>query len=230
MIISTFNVQNNFDFYDKSKSENIIKYIDDNKIDIICLQEVFSKCDKDLRSLLGNYNIIGKYRFLYRYKINEKNPIITKHEVLEFRTYHLPSFPSKYRRIITHAIVNYNGNKISIYNTHLEVKSTKIKIKQLNKIYKIIKDDKLPKIIMGDFNLKVDNPLLISFISLLNNLNIDRVPISEKTLKVSRDGKAIDHIFISSDFEIEKINVIKNLNISDHYPILVELKYKVLLP
>ena len=224
MIISTFNVQNNFDSYNKSKSENIFKYIEDKKIDIIGLQEVFSKCNNDLESMLTNYNMIGKYRFLFKRKINEKNPIITKFDVLSSKTYHLPSFPSRYKRIITHAIIEYKGSKISIYNTHLEVKSNKIKIAQLNKIYQIIKNDDLPKIIMGDFNLKIDNPLFIDFISLLNDLKITRVPIFEQTFKTSSSAKAIDHIFISSDFKLGKIEVVKSLDISDHYPVLVELE------
>ncbi len=224
MIISTFNIQNNSKNYSRSKSEEISEYILSNKIDIIGLQEVFLSSDVDLNNILKNYNIVGKYRFLFKSDINEKNPIISKYRIIKSKTYYLPSFPSKYQRIMTYALIDYNGKEISIYNTHLEVKSNKIKLKQLLKIYEIFKSDKRPKIIMGDFNMKIDNPLFISFMSLMEKLNLKRIPILEKTYKTSKDNKAIDHIFISSDFKLIDEKVIKSLNTSDHYPIIIDIK------
>ena len=50
-----------------------------------------------------------------------------------------------------------------------------------------------------------------------------RVPILENTFKTHKDKKAIDHIFISNDFTIKKFEVYKKLNISDHYPIILEV-------
>ncbi len=222
MIISSFNIQNDYKIYNSKKASEIKKYIEDNKIDIIGMQEVFSLCNRDLKKLLSNYKMVGKYRSLYS-KINEKNPIISKYPIIKYKTYRLSSYPSKYKRIMTHAVVLYNGEEISIYNTHLEIKIKRVKRKQFFEIYRILKNDKRPKILMGDFNSKIDDPLFNSFISLLNIMDIKRIPIFDNTFKTHKDKKAIDHIFISSDFIIKKYDVIKYLDISDHYPLLLSL-------
>ena len=43
---------------------------------------------------------------------------------------------------------------------------------------------------------------------------------------MAKSNKAIDHIFIGDEFEINSFEVIKTISISDHYPILVNLKIK----
>lgn len=173
--------------------------------------------------------MVGEYRYLLKLifiMINEKNSIITNHNIIEYKTYYLPFLPSYFKRIVTHAVIEYEGKEISIYNTHLEVKNKKVKEKQLNKIYSIIKEDNRPKILMGDFNLKSNNPLFINFINSLEKLEIKRINFNEKTYKNSKDNKEIGHIFISNDFKLINKKVIKNLQVSDHYPLLAEIKLK----
>ncbi len=227
MIISTFNIKNNFDSYNYEKANIIYKYLKDNKIDILGLQELFLKCDRDLlKKLKNNYYIEGKYRFFCKIifrKRNERTPIITKYTLLYHKTYHLPYFPSGLKRVLTKIVIDFEGKIISIYNTHLEAKILSVKEKQLNRIYEIIKKDTNPIILMGDFNLKYDNPVFINFMNKLKELNLNRVEVNEKTLKPSKDNKAIDHIFLSNDFKLRKKLVVKDLSISDHYPIIVDV-------
>lgn len=227
MKISTFNIQNDYGKYDKSKSKQIYNYLKINKIDILGLQEVFSKCSDDLINYLGNnYKMIGKYRFFSKFllrRFNEKNPIVTNYKIISFKTYHLPFFPSILKRVLTHVVVEYKGKEISIYNTHLEVRNLNVKKRQLNKIYSILKDDSREKILMGDFNLKNNNSLFQKFINDLEEIGMVRVPLNEKTLKLSRYSREIDHIFLSEGFIIKKKEVIKNLSISDHYPVMIEV-------
>ena len=230
MIVSTFNIQNDFKKYKKDKSKLIFNYLKDNNIDILGLQEVFYMCNHDLKKLLKNtYQMKGRYRFflkLIHLTSNEKTPIISKYKILSHKTYSLPFHPSPLRRVLTHIIVEYENKKISIYNTHLESKNDQVKQKQLDKIIDVIQNDDLPKIIFGDFNLKEDNLIFQKFIENLAKLNIIRIPINEATYKFAKSNKAIDHIFYSNDFSINSYEVIKNINTSDHYPILVDLKLK----
>ena len=228
MKISTFNIQNDYGKYDKSKSKQIYNYLKSNKIDVLGLQEVFSKCDDDFINYLGNsYKMVGKYRFFSKLllrRFNEKNPIVTNYKIVSFKTYHLPFFPSILKRVLTHAVIEYKGKEISIYNTHLEVRNLNVKKRQLNKIYSILKEDSREKILMGDFNLKTNKPLFLDFIESLEEIGMVRVPLDEKTLKQSRYSREIDHIFISSKFKLKNKQVIKDLDISDHYPVIVELE------
>ena len=116
------------------------------------------------------------------------------------------------------------GKEISIYNTHLEVRNLSVKKRQLKKIYNLLKNDHREKILMGDFNLKTNKTIFLDFVSLLESIGMTRIPLNEKTLKQSRYSREIDHIFISNGFALKKKQVIKNLNISDHYPVIVELE------
>ena len=227
MKISTFNIQNNYKSYDNCKTRDIYNYLKDNDIDILALQEVFGRCSDDLEVLLKNkYHMVGKYRFLSKFllrRFNEKNPIITKYKIISFKTYNLPFIPSLLKRVITHVVIEYKGKEISIYNTHLEVFISNVKKRQLKKIYNLIANDPREKILMGDFNLKNNNPLFLNFVNSLEEIGIKRVPLNEKTLKLSRYSREIDHIFLSEGFTIKKKEVIKNLSISDHYPVMIEV-------
>ena len=228
MIISTFNIQNNSKDYNSNKAVEIYNYLINNKIDILGLQEVFYKCNNDLEKLINSkYNIIGKYRyflkFLYPNK-NEKNPIITKYNIINSKTYHLPSFKGSYNRIITKSSINYKGNNISVYNTHIEVINDEVKSKQLEYIYNLIRNENNLIILMGDFNFKKSNKIFDDFINKLKSINIKLVDINTNTFKTSKDNLSIDHIFVSNVFKITKKKVIKDMDISDHYPVMVEIE------
>ena len=124
MIVSSFNIQNNYSNYSDEKSKIISNYLEQNKIDILGLQEVFSPCSEDLEKCFPNtYRMVGNYRFFFKRlfkKVNEKTPIVTKYPILKYKTYHLPHFPSLLRRVLTKAIIEIDGQEISIYNTHLD--------------------------------------------------------------------------------------------------------------
>jgi endonuclease/exonuclease/phosphatase family metal-dependent hydrolase len=228
LTISTFNIQNDYQKDTDYKTNIIINYLKDNNIDILGLQEVYKNVNNNLEKYLpSNYKMYGKYRF-YSKKIlsliNEKNSLITNKKVLSTKTYHLPIFPTFLKRIITKIEIEYNNEIISIYNTHLDYKYDKVKEKELKTILKILSKDKNKIILLGDFNLKTNKEIFNNFITELNKLNIKHINIGEKTYKQSLYHRAIDHIFISNSFTLLNKELITNLDISDHYPILIKIK------
>ena len=50
-----------------------------------------------------------------------------------------------------------------------------------------------------------------------------RIVFGEKTLKASKYSREIDHIFISDDIEVINKKVVKDLSISDHYPVIIDI-------
>ena len=228
LTICTFNIQNDFNKYKKTKRDQIIELLKDNKIDIYNLQEVYSKIDKDITKSLNklSYSIYGAYRFLLPNRFNERTPIITNKRVIKNKTYRLPFLPSIMRRIITKVEIEDNGKIISIYNTHLEVRKEKVKERQLKRIIKLLKRDPNPIILTGDFNLKTNKEIFNNFVAELKKMGIKHIDISDKTLKISKYHRAIDHIFISDCFKLISKDRITNLNTSDHYPVLVKVDYK----
>ena len=228
--ISTFNIQNDIKDYSKDKEIEIINYLKKNKIDILNLQEVYSSLDKDL-SLdikLINYNMFGKYRFFFKRifnRINEKTPIITRYNVINKKNYQLPFLPSTLKRVMTKIEVEIDNKIVSIYNTHLDYMLDITKKRQLNKILKIIKKDNNPVILTGDFNLKNNNIIFNNFVKEMKDIGINHIDVLDNTWKPSKYHRAIDHIFISNDFKLKSKEIIKNINISDHYPILVKVDF-----
>lgn len=226
--ISTFNIQNNIRDYKIEKARILKKYLEQNNIDILALQEMFSSCEKDLIPFLKKikYTLQGNYRYKLKImnQINESNPIITREKVLNTKTIHLPFLPSTLKRIVTISELETSdmGN-ITIMNTHLDFMFDQSKKRQLDFLLKLIKQQKGPIVITGDFNLKNNNEIFNKFCEQLELLNIYRVPINEKTLKSSTGKRAIDHIFISNDFVLKDVEVIKNISISDHYPVLIKV-------
>lgn len=228
LTICTFNIQNDSKHFNHSKSKEIIELLKDKNIDIYNLQEVYFKIDRDLKKTFKSlaYTINGAYRFLIPTRFNEKNPIITNQKVISKKTYHLPFLPSILKRIMTKVEIEYKGQIISVYNTHLEVKKEKVKEKQLNKILKIIEKDNNPIILTGDFNLKTNKDIFNSFVKRLEDMHIKHIDISDKTLKVSKYHRAIDHIFISDCFKLISKDRITDIDISDHYPVIIKVDYK----
>ena len=229
LVISTFNIKNDYFKYRKDKTNTILKYLKDNNIDVLNLQELYFRLDKDLSKELKkiNYKKIGKYRGISRILLkpfNEATPIITNKDIVEISHFKLPFFPSLQKRVMTKIVIKYNNELVSIYNTHLDFKFDKVKKKELDKIYNIISKDKNKIILTGDFNLKNNKEIFNDFVDKLEKLGIVRIPLDEKTLKQSMYNRAIDHIFISKEFKIVDKEVIKTLDISDHYPLLIKLK------
>ncbi|MBR2678253.1 MAG: endonuclease/exonuclease/phosphatase family protein [Bacilli bacterium] len=228
LTICTFNIQNDSKNYDISKRDQIISLLENKNIDIYNLQEVYSRLDKDLTKALKSlsYYICGTYRFLIPNRYNEKTPIITNKKIISNRTYHLPFLPSITKRIMTKVEIEDKGKIVSIYNTHLEYKYDSVKEKQLKKILKILKKDNNPIILTGDFNLKTNKEIFNNFVSELEKLGIQHIDVSDKTLKISKYHRAIDHIFISDDFKLISKKRITDINTSDHYPVLIKVDYK----
>ena len=228
--ISSFNIQNNYTKYNVEKAEAITNYLKSNNIDILGLQEVFNLCDKDIcKKIDCGFSCYGKYRFYLKSLlrlINEKNPIITNKKVVEKNTFHLPFFPSVLKRIITKVVIEYEGKQISIYNTHLEVMFQFVQKRQLNKIYNLISNDNNLIILMGDFNLKNNKKIFNDFEMLLKEKGMYRIEFNHKTLKSSKYNREIDHIFLSNEFELLDKKVIEDLEVSDHYPIMIDVNLK----
>jgi len=135
-----------------------------------------------------------------------------------------------------------SGNQFWVFNSHLDHIGEIARKKGLELILKKIETlnaDKLPVILMGDFNLEPNSE---SIVSLKNKMNDSReisneIPYGpEGTFNAfnfeSIATKRIDYIFVSNSQEIEvnKYAVLNNSNHlkfpSDHFPVLIQLNLK----
>ena len=239
MKILTFNVRNryrtkNYDGIYKNKDTVIMlsKYIKENNIDVICLQEVIESYRDRLTYELKDYTPYGNPRMgrsiftkvIDKIKrFNESVNIYTNLDVSANKNYRLPFLPDLLPRVATR--IDIKNKNITIINTHLSAYNKISKNRQLKKLYKIIKKINNPIILLGDFNMNTKSNVLTSFIKKLELLGINHMDIQGRTFKKSKRDMPIDHIFISNSLKVKSIDKItdKEVSFSDHYPILLEI-------
>lgn len=219
--------------------------------DIIGVQELNNLMYQDMAGYLKNYNIVG----LPRSKKNsgERNDILVlkKHEILEHNTFWLSRTPEKsgsslwysmFPRICTTAAIKlHEGRIVRIYNTHLDCFTPKARRVGLRKIIEYMRvkyeEERVPIILMGDFNARPNSKLIREFSKeLIGKQHFISVQEKNKELysnstmskfRGAKKGPHIDYIFVSPDFEIINAEIIeyhiKGRYPSDHYPVKAEI-------
>ena len=255
--IGTLNCQNNSQNRNNKKnstSDNayfLANHIIDKRYDILGTQELTRPFMKQVDEYLGEYNFYGGYQYgrgLLGTKIpffkdyNQSNQIVTTKKVVSSKTKGLPWIPSNFRdlikglskpsisrRIVTIIELEDNYQRLYVLNTHLDYHLQRVQQKQLNFLIKKVK--KYSKygavIIMGDFNLQINNPIFKKFEMELNALGIRRVPVNEKTNSNKFKSKtAIDHIFIPKAWKIVSCGTFETenlLQVTDHKAVYVDV-------
>ena len=255
MRVMTFNLRSDSILDGKNRwnkrKEIVFNVLDSYQCDIIGLQEVTLKMRDDLERYLKNYHIVGKAR-TKKFFVEHNNLLIAKqHTILEEDTFWLSNNPNKigssiwysiFPRICTTAKIRLeNGLIVRIYNTHLDCYLSPARGYGLKKIMEYIEKqyeiEKLPVILMGDFNANPGHKLIKGFLEWeLNNKpfvavqDYDRSIYSKATMGRFRDrekGMHLDYIFISPEYQVTKVQIIKD-NVegrfpSDHYPLLADI-------
>ena len=224
MKICSYNIKNNF-FKHKNKTKDITSFINKYDLDILATQEYLFRDAKKFK--LDGYKCVGKGRLHFKGSIfNESCSVITKLNIIKHKVYKLPWFFTSFPRIMNEILVKDGNKEYLIINTHLDYLHRFSQKKQLNFIYNHIKniDNNKNIILLGDFNLHIDNKIFKDFINKLNTINIKRIDINDKTFKLL--DKPIDHIFVSNNIKVLNYKVIidDELDISDHYPLYLEIK------
>lgn len=258
MRVMTFNLRCDTpkDFNNRWDTRKMMVYqlMNKYKCDIIGTQEVKDNMLRDLEENVRGYNIVGEPR--YKKISSERNNIFisSNYSIQEYKTFWLSKTPDKVGskvwysylpRICTTAVVQIEDNKkIRICNSHLDNLFQKAREYGLKKLMEVIEkeqeNEKLPIILMGDFNDTPDSNLIRDF----RNGNYSKeklMPVQDikKDLynEATRDkfirtnnGVHIDYIFVSKEVEVVDAEIIKdNVNgkyPSDHYPLMAEIKIR----
>lgn len=220
--------------------------------EIVGLQEVTDKMYADFSKNIKSYNMIGVGRT--KKYFNEKNSLLIKkdYHILEEDTFWLSKTPTKtgssiwyslFPRICTTAVIQLpNGFKIRVYNTHLDCLLPHAREYGLKKIIEYIESchekEQLPCILMGDFNATPNSKLIkklakgtYSSRRFIAVQDVNKEIYNKATMGRFRDkekGMHIDYIFVSEDFQINNVDIIKynqkGKYPSDHYPVIADLK------
>ncbi len=235
----------------KYRREHVINFIRTLDVDIFGTQELLYNQLQDLKNALSDFSYVGVGRSDGNIK-GEYCAIFFKSkqfQVLDNGTFWLSpteqipgskGWDAAYERIVTWAIF-YNcttNQKFAVFNTHLDhvgyiarINSVKLLLHKIGEIAKNI-----PVIITGDFNDLASSEA----IKLITQSQFIHTAKSAKVVfgpdwsfhgfgnQELKSRPLIDFIFVSPDISVEKYAnffiTVDTLYLSDHNPIIVELK------
>lgn len=156
-------------------------------------------------------------------------------------------------RVFQRVMINFNGEKISLWNVHLEAFDEKTKITQAEKLAELVQTKNTPfktplkfvaEFVLGDFNsasfmnekfaqnLKNNNedgPAALKIFIQKSNLSNAETSEPSLTFPSWEPDRKIDHIFFGN-FSEKNVQFIKMgtlpLTASDHLPVFAEFIYK----
>ena len=186
----------------------------------------------ELDYTLNDYKVYGNPRiskgFLAKIsnkikRFNESVNIYSNLKIVKNINYRLPFLPDLLPRVATRIDLK---NNITVINTHLSAYNKISKNRQLKRLYKIIKKIDNPVILLGDFNMNIKSNILSRFINEMDLIGIKHIDVKGRTFKKSKRDLPIDHVFVSKELKIKKLEKIKDkeVSFSDHYPILIEME------
>tara|TARA_Y100000389_G_scaffold92630_1_gene89396 strand:+ start:463 stop:1332 length:870 start_codon:yes stop_codon:yes gene_type:complete len=239
--IVSYNIDGLFLHYNHNNYVNISKYIrylfTDEKIDIICLQEVWEKNIYDL--IIKNLNDLNLFHTFpptsKKYCVGEHSGllIISKYPIIlsDFEIYDKSNFTCLMtNKGIQYVTIKVNNDYISLINTHLQSSFNRYNlqyqnttINQINFIKDyLIKYNIKNCLIIGDFNLKEEYMDLF-----LHDNSEFKVPYNYKNLvSLAKENELLDYfVFYNDIFQDKKINfkICNNIYYSDHYPIMINI-------
>lgn len=150
------------------------------------------------------------------------NGLLSIYPIDEYTVYDLPSFSFSEQRTILRTVVNIEGNRLAVYNTHLGLKESERR-EQLDYILGLIKEETLNYVLMGDMNTKSEKLNMLTIYmkdSAQDSKKQELSTFSEKDVQ-----ERIDYIFVSSDVQVTDYDVIIS-EASDHYPVISEIVLK----
>lgn len=254
--VMTYNIRLSLDSDKENSWENrkteALKLMNYYHPDFFGVQEAVPQQMIEIKMGLKNYNFVGVGRDDGA-NMGEYSAIFYDNEKLEIiksGTFWLSEHPEKpgkgwdagYNRVCTYALLRYKktGQEFWAFNTHLDNTGTVARLNSTKLILKKIKElnsKNLPIVLTGDFNsLENSEPIVLISKELENAYtNSETKPYGPKGTFNDFDinkipAERIDYIF-TKNFKVINFRTINDrrenlLYPSDHFPILVEMKFK----
>lgn len=129
--------------------------------------------------------------------------------------------------------VDVNGHHVPVINLHLDFRSRKRRIRQVEQVVDYMRERPCPRgnglvapIICGDFNSRskpVGDAVNHLFHTILDHGDYAIHPQRSKTFPAHWPRKAIDFVFVPKPYHVRAERVLKSY-LSDHLPVLVEFE------
>lgn len=209
----------------------IAKVINDSKADLIGLQEIDvnnerSGVNLDQAAKLAEMTGMNYY---FSKGIDYKGgaygtAILSRYPISEMETILLPQESGTEQRTLSVLTVTFaDGQQVRFANTHLDFTSDSNALAQAKSITGYFEKEKLPVVLVGDFNVEVSSQTMGHLDKTFNRTCEQACP---NTIPVVNPRKTIDFIMYSEGFGIQTIfhEVIQEHYASDHLPVLAKIR------
>ena len=225
IILLSFNIHYGISANKKSALDEIAAFILEVEPDIVALQEVDRFWLRSLFIDQGKF-LAEKTGMNYAYGPNIKsgisefgNCILSKYPIEHVENIKMSS--DKETRGLLIAKIRIKDILFTVLNTHLGLNSSERLRHIKSYILPYLQNNKGPIILAGDFNVEPGS----SEVNFINEEAKDTASINKRSLVYThpKTNKRIDYIFYVGITKLLSYNVIP-LNLSDHYPILIEFE------
>lgn len=162
------------------------------------------------------------------------NGLVSKYHIISAETIAIPDPKNRTEkeyyepRCVLHAKIAFPECDTDVFVTHFGLARTE-KMKALSVLLSLLADINGPVILMGDFNLRPNDPFIDTLrIALEDTANICKGEIvtfpSRHDISADYKDQKIDYIFTSRNFTATSIKV-PEFTASDHRPYIAELSY-----
>lgn len=238
--VMAFNIHHGADRTDILDLERVAEVIEDSGAEIIGLQEVdnhwSSRSDfQDQAALLAER--LGMH-YAYAANLNldpasgqtERRQygtaILSEYPILRSENHLLTSIeyaerPTEQRGLLE-AVINVEGNHISVYNTHLDHQRSEQRQSQVKEILDITGESDRPAVLVGDLNAVPGTPEMETILTEFDDVFAELGQDNAYTYPVVNPNRRIDYILTRGDVEPRHAEVMNSMS-SDHLPIIADL-------
>jgi endonuclease/exonuclease/phosphatase family metal-dependent hydrolase len=229
----------------KEDIHNIVKFLQKNPADIICLQELtrnYHTTEPETIQYIAKslgYNYHFQEIVLDDERWTQANGIFTRFPITSGRSQWINepigsgSYDDEYRAYIE-VTIEAEGKKLEVGTTHMSYtrgfENNPCKEQETDKLASIVADKKRNFILTGDFNASPDSPTIQKISDKLKNIGPSMTENSWTTKPFSYDGFEesglnwrLDYIFSTPDIKAVTAEILKT-EYSDHLPVFARLE------
>ena len=219
----TFNIQHGRDYIKKIIDlKNLSDKIKDIDPDIIILNEVFGEGSLEMfgdePKILANYLHMNYFfgKAITISKGNYGNAILSKYEIKNPEVFRIedPKVHDEDTYYESRIIIKAEINGFICLGTHLGLANSE-RLNGINKLVELINSYQNNVVVMGDFNMIPDNPLLTPLKNICDDVTKDLNPIDFLSFPSIDPVEKIDYIFISKDLTSSNL-IVYNIVVYDY--------------
>lgn len=244
--VGTYNIAHCSDMNLWSKNHDVVSVERMTKVvarldaEIVGLNEVYSEGGdpemlnqtEKIAGYLGWDNFVFAEGKHFDWNATIGNAIVAKHKILSAEKFpviapvgdeRLPGENEWYEdRVILKTVIDVNGTQVTVISTHFGLNGEEHK-RMIAKLVPVIDAVKGPLVLMGDFNVQPDNPVLAPLYERLTSVGEATGQKFVPTFDCFHPDITIDYIFCSKHFTPVSFTVLPVIQ-SDHLPLRATLE------